>query len=43
MWEEQPLLSRSRAAVVGDITVLSPVQASTLLLRNTLIALKGEP
>lgn len=28
---------------MGDIKDLSPMQASTLLLRNTLVALKGEP
>lgn len=27
----------------GDIKDFSPLQASTLLLRNTLVALKGEP
>lgn len=37
VWKEQQDGSR------WDIKNLSPLQASTLLLRNTLVILKGEP
>lgn len=36
-------ISESMVAQAGDIQDLSSLQASTLLLRNTLVTLKGEP
>lgn len=45
VWEETHPEAGSRVAGGGGggIKDLSPMQASTLLLRNTLVALKGEP